>query len=126
MACIDSTHGSDANGGKLLPFGYVSMKTMGKKTSKYKHSYHPLFFARVLNENCSSAVFALTAMASAVKLLFGFKISFLGGLFSDHANSFVNAFDTAFPGAPRGQCYPHVIIKFKDQRGQRKGELLVT
>jgi hypothetical protein len=121
MACIDSSHGSDANGGKLLSFGYVTMKPMGKKTSKYQHSYHPLVFARVLNENYSSAVFALMAVASAVKLLFGFKISFLGGLVSDHANSFVNAFDTpVFPGAPRGQCYPHVIMKFKDQRGQRK------
>jgi hypothetical protein len=121
MACIDSTQeGSDANGGKLLSFGYVSMKPMGKKTSKYQHSYHPLVFARALNENYSSAVFALRAVASAVKLLFGFKISFLGGLVSYHANSFVNAFDTVFPGAPRGQCYPHVIMKFKDQRGQQK------
>jgi hypothetical protein len=31
MACIDTTHGSDANGGKLLSFGYVSMKPTGKK-----------------------------------------------------------------------------------------------
>jgi hypothetical protein len=87
MACIDSNHGF------LLSFGYVSMKLMGKKTLKYQHSYHALVFGRILNENYSSTVFSHTAMSSAVKLLFGFKIRFR----RDHANSSVNAFDTVFP-----------------------------
>jgi hypothetical protein len=120
MACIDSTHGSDANGGKLMSFGYVLMRPVGNKTSKYRHSYHPLAFSRVLSENFSSAVFTIAALCSAVRVMFGFKIRFLGGLVSDLANSFVNAFTTMFPEAPRDQCYPHVIMKFKDQRGQRK------
>jgi hypothetical protein len=42
---VDSTPGSDGKGGKLLSFGYVSMKLMCKKTSKYHHSYHPLVLA---------------------------------------------------------------------------------
>jgi hypothetical protein len=80
-------------------------------------------FARILNENYSVAVFALAAMASGIKTLFGFQVEFLGGLVSDHSNSFVNAYETMFPQSKRGQGYPHVLLKFKDQRGSVKRAL---
>jgi hypothetical protein len=73
-----------------------------------------------LNENYSAAVFALGAMCLAVKSLFGFIVEFRGGLVSDHSQAFVNAFGKMFPKYPKGQCYPHMVMKFKDQRGKRK------
>jgi hypothetical protein len=39
---------------------------------------------------------------------------------SDHSLAFVNAFGKMFPKDPKGKCCPHMVIKFKDQRGQQK------
>jgi hypothetical protein len=120
MACIDSTHGGDASGGKLMTFGIVSHRKSGHKGHDYRHGYIPLVLARVLEENEESALFMLSALGKAVRELFGLKLQFNGGLISDHANSFVNAYKTFFPDSPRGQCFPHVLLKVKDQRGRRK------
>jgi hypothetical protein len=62
----------------------------------------------VLNENFASAVFMLSAMSSAIQKLFGFKVEFKGGLVSDHATIFVNAFEAMFPSGPRGQLSTHI------------------
>jgi hypothetical protein len=120
MGCIDSTHGGDASGGKLMSFGIVSHTKNGNKGSDYRHGYIPLVMARVLEENQESALFMLCALGKAVRDLFGLELEFKGGLISDHANSFVNAYITFFPNCPRGQCFPHVLLKVKDQRGRRK------
>ena len=120
MGCIDSTHGGDASGGKLMSFGIVSHTKNGNKGSDYRHGYIPLVMARVLEENQESALFMLSALGKAVRDLFGLKLEFKGGLISDHANSFVNAYIAFFPNCPRGQCFPHVLLKVKDQRGRRK------
>ncbi len=121
MACIDSTHaGGDSSGGKLMSFGIVSHLKNGNKGSDYRHGYIPLVMARVLEENQESALFMLSALGKAVRDLFGLKLEFKGGLISDHANSFVNAYINFFPDCPRGQCFPHVLLKVKDQRGRRK------
>jgi hypothetical protein len=119
MACIDSSHGADASGGKLMSFGYVSMKWNGKG-SEYRRKYYPLVFARVLEECEASALLTLSALGWAVKLLFGIVLDVKGGLISDHANSFVNAFRLFFPDRPIGQCFPHITMKVKDQSGLRK------
>jgi hypothetical protein len=86
----------------------------------------PLAMARVLVENKESALFMLSVLHKAVGELFGLlKLDFKGGgIISDHANSFVNAYyKTCFPNYPRGQCFPHIFfqkLKVKDQRGRRK------
>jgi hypothetical protein len=82
-----------------VSFGYVLLKPHSKKLSNYRHSYHPLVFAQIINENVSAAVFALVALASAGKTMFEFDIMFLGGLVSD---SFVNAYAIVFPEGIRG------------------------
>jgi hypothetical protein len=51
MACIDSTHGGDASGGKLMTFGIVLHRKSGYNGSNYHHGCIPLVFARVLEEN---------------------------------------------------------------------------
>jgi hypothetical protein len=114
------THGTDTDGGKLLSFGYIALKPKGKKKSNYSHLYYPLVFTHILNENFSSAVYTLTAMGSTVEHLLGFNIEFRGGLISDHAQSLVNTYAAVlFPMSIRGQCYPHVLLKWKDQWGRR-------
>jgi hypothetical protein len=120
MACIDSTHGGDSNGGKLMSFGYVSFDKPGHQGSKYRHTYVPLVFSRVKEENEESALLMLAALGHTIRLLFGLTLDIKGGLISDHAQSFVNAYKTFFPHRPRGQCFPHVLMKFKDQSGRRK------
>jgi hypothetical protein len=120
MACIDSSHGADANGGKLMSFGMVTHKKSGNKGCDYRHGYFPLVLARILEENEETALYMLCALAMAIRDLFGLKLDFKGGLISDHANCFVNAYKTFFPDSPRGQCFPHVLLKVKDQRGRRK------
>jgi hypothetical protein len=120
MTCIDSTHGGDLNGGKLMSFGYISFDKPGNQGSKYRHTYIPLVFSRVKEENEESALFMFCSLGFAVRELFGLTLDVKGGLISDHAQSFVNAYKTFFPNRPRGQCFPHVLLKFKDQSGRRK------
>jgi hypothetical protein len=53
MACIDNTHISDADRGKLLSFGYVSMKPTGRKfqTTDIRiitHLFLPEFLTRII------------------------------------------------------------------------------
>jgi hypothetical protein len=119
MACIDSSHGSDASGGKLMSFGFVSMKWNGKG-SEYRRKYYPLVFARVLEECQSAALFMLASLGWACERLFGVILNVKGGLISDHANSFVNAFRIFFHKQPIGQCFPHISMQVKDQSGLRK------
>jgi hypothetical protein len=45
-------------------------------------------------------------------------IEFLGGLMSNHVDSFAYPFASIFPHTPRGQCHPHVGMKSTNQRGQ--------
>jgi hypothetical protein len=120
MMCIDSTHGSDSIGGKLMSFGYISFDKPGNQGSKYRHTYVPSVFSRIKNEDEQSALFMFSSTGSAVLKLFGIKLDVKGGLISDHAQSFVNAYKTFFPNRPIGQCFPHVLMKFKDQSGRRK------
>jgi hypothetical protein len=120
MTCIDSTHGGDLSGGKLMSFGYVSFDKPGNQGSKYRHTYIPLVFARVKEENEESALLMFCSLGFAVRELFGLTLDVKGGLISDHAQSFINAYTTFFPTRPRGQCFPHVLMKFKDQSGRRK------
>jgi hypothetical protein len=119
MACIDSSHGGDSGGGKLQSFGLVS-NTWHGRGSEYRRSYIPLIFARILNENEAGAVLMLGTLLFWVRRLFGLVLDISGGLISDHANSFVNAYEKVFPGRKKGQCYPHINLKMNDKPGRRK------
>jgi hypothetical protein len=119
MACIDSSHGGDSGGGKLQSFGFVT-NTWHGRGSQYRRSYVPLIFARILNENEAGAVLMLATLLFTVRKLFGVVLDVSGGLISDHANSFVNAYQKVFPGRKVGQCFPHIIMKVKDQTYRRK------
>jgi hypothetical protein len=120
MTCIDSTHGGDANGGKLMSFGIVSHRKIGHQGSEFCHGYIPLAFSSVLEENEESALYMLCALGLSVQDRFGSTLDFKGGLVSDHANSFVNAYKTCLPNCLRGQCFPHLLMKVKYQCGRRK------
>ena len=61
-----------------------------------------------------------SSLGFAVHELFGLTLDVKGGLISDHAQSFVNAYKTFFPNRPHGLCFPHVLMKFKDQSGRQK------
>jgi hypothetical protein len=119
MACIDSSHGADSGGGKLQSCGYVTMQRRGRG-GQYRRGYTPIVFARILEENTCAAIMMLASVSHAVRLLFGVILDVKGGLISDHATSFVNAYKICFPGSPVGQCFPHIIRKVKDQSGTRK------
>jgi hypothetical protein len=52
MACINSNHGSDTEGGKVILFGYIGFGKPGQKEgSQYRHMYIPLVLAQVKEEN---------------------------------------------------------------------------
>jgi hypothetical protein len=119
MACIDSTHGGDASGGLLLSFGFVSNMKHGRG-SEYRHTYTPVVMCRCLNENEETTVFMFCSLAFALERLFDIPLDVKGGLVSDAAISFSNAYKRFFPGRDIGQCFAHVATKFKDQRGIRK------
>ena len=41
-------------------------------------------------------------------------------LVSAAADALINAWKRAFPDDPRGQCYPHVNLKFNDNKHKRQ------
>ena len=120
MACIDTTWNITSGQGKLMTFGYIVMRKKGHQGSKYAKRFIPLIFAHVFNENEETAILLLETLRHAVHQLFGIKVDMVGGLVSDHADAFVNAYKKVWPSGPRGQCFPHVVMKVNDQPGKRK------
>jgi hypothetical protein len=119
MTCIDSSHGGDSGGGKIQSFGVATTKRHGRG-SDYRRTFVPFVFSRILQENTVGALLLLSTFLYNVRRLFGVRFDVLGGLISDHANSFVNAYQKVFPNRPIGQCFPHVQLKVLDQPGRRK------
>ncbi len=83
--------GGDSNGGKLISFGYVSFDKPGHQDyKKYRHTYIPLVFSRVKEENEESALLMVAALVGkTILLLFGMTLDIKGGLISDHVQSVV-------------------------------------
>ena len=98
MACIDSTHGNDLEGGKLMSFGYILFDKPGNIGSKYRHTYIPLVFCRVLEECEEAALYMLCSLGKAVSLLFGLELEFKGGSYEPSQR-------TAFFDAADSLCY---------------------
>jgi hypothetical protein len=73
-----------------------------------------------VQENTVAALLLLSTFLYNVRRLFGVRFDVLGGLISDHANSFLNAYQKVFPNRPVGQCFPRVQLKVLDQPGRRK------
>jgi hypothetical protein len=99
MTCIDSSHGGDSGGGKLQTFGVVATKKHGRGCD-YRRTFLPFIFSRILQENEVAAVFLITTLIYHARRLFGFRLNICGGLISDHANAFVNAYTQVFPEEP--------------------------
>jgi hypothetical protein len=86
MTCIDSTHGGDSNGGKLKSFGYISFDKPDHQGSKYRHTYIPLVFSKVKEENKELTLLMFSStLGFAVSELFGLTLDVKGGRISDHA-----------------------------------------
>lgn len=119
MANIDSTHCADSAEGKLMSFGLVATKKHGRG-SDYRRTFLPLIFARIKEENELVAILLLATLKYYIRRLFGQVFDIKGGLISDHAQAFVNAYKRVFPARQYGQCFAHIAMKVKDQTGRRK------
>ena len=102
--------GFDDCGGKIFSFGLVDFDRNGRDM-EFSHSYVPVVFARILEEDEGAVCLALAALKKAIKLLFGFDLTVKGGLCSDHSQALVNSFQRMFPNEPRAQCFPVCSIQ---------------
>ena len=98
----------------------VSYDKGGQIGNEYSHTFHALCYARAKEENEETALLLLMALGKACRDLFGIKLDFKGGLVSDASRAFVNALKAFFGDSPRGQCFPHVLLKTHDVRHKRK------
>ena len=121
MMNIDTTWKIYNGDGKIMSFGYVTMRQDGNN-SEYRQRYNPVIFAIVWNENEETAIYLLETLRFWIRELFGFTMAVTGGLVSDQADCFINAYKLVFKDSPRAQCYPHVVMKVKDQAGKRKSK----
>ena len=80
--------------------------------SKPTNTFKPLVYAFGEGEREEIALLGLLSLKKACKDIFGFLLEIKGGLISDHAFSFTNAYERSFPGTMLAQCYSHVLRKF--------------
>lgn len=64
-------------------------------------------------ESQGAAEFVMESLQAVSMQYFGVRL-FPGAVFSDHCQAFRTGFALRFPEATFGQCYPHLIRKFKE------------
>jgi hypothetical protein len=108
-----------------LVFGVIDYNRRGGPGGhgRTSHAFFPLLYAQGLKEREEVALLALLCLKQAAKDLLGINdLQFYGGLVSDHAWSFTNAYQRAFPNSKRGQCWPHIVRKFKLDCSRKNGQ----
>jgi len=106
-ASADGTDKVTSNNYQTMMFGVHSINEYGTK------QFRPFIFILAPGEREEFFIIGLLALLKYSRLVFGIvNVEFMGGIVSDHAAAFVNAFLIAFPKSKPNQCVPHLQRKF--------------
>ena len=77
------------------------------------HKFIPLMYLFCQDHESNGACLMLVDALNIVCLKYHGTKLYPGGTCADHSDGFRHGFTTAFPDAPFGQCWPHIIGKWK-------------